>query len=176
MEALAQFFKSQEFINVQPPILTSSDCEGGGEAFQVLTSSPSKQDDHFFNRPVFTTVSSQLHLEFLASGMSRVYTIGPCFRAEPSNSTRHLAEFWMLEAEIAFITDLDHLVDFIEAQIKFVIKYLLDYHAEDLQFFNQFIEKGLVEKLTKMVDEPFARITYTDAIDALLKVKDKEWR
>ena len=164
------FMEESNFISVNPPILTSNDCEGGGEAFKV---SSLKRD--FFGKDVFLTVSSQLHLEFMASAMSRVYTIQNCFRAEPSDSTRHLAEFGMLEVEIAFV-NLDQLLDFCEAQIKFTIAYLLENCAEDIDFFEKYIHKGLKEELGRYSKEPFVRITYKDAVSLLLKQENVDWR
>jgi asparaginyl-tRNA synthetase len=161
------FFGERDFIHCHTPIFTSNDCEGGGEAFGIVAPDQSKKE--FFNRPVYTTVSSQLHLEFLASSMSQVYTVGPCFRAEPSDSTRHLAEFWMLEAEMAFLTELEPLLDFIEQQIKYCINRVLKTNAEDLAFFNQFIDKDLLDTLKVITSEPFGRITYTDAVEFLLQ-------
>jgi asparaginyl-tRNA synthetase len=158
------------FLNVNPPILTSNDCEGGGEAFKVSTP---KRD--FFGKDVFLTVSSQLHLEFMASAMSRVYTIQNCFRAEPSDSTRHLAEFGMLEVEMAFI-DFDILLDFCEAQVKFAIQYLLKNCREDLDFFEKYVQKGLIAELSGYVDEPFVRISYDEAVTILLQHEKDDWK
>ncbi|KAJ3336156.1 hypothetical protein HDU91_001871 [Kappamyces sp. JEL0680] len=178
-QGLHSFFGQHQFVHCHTPVLTSNDCEGGGEAFRVVA--PSDGDaaaapdaEKFFHRSVYTTVSSQLHLEFLACSLARVYTIGPCFRAEPSDSTRHLAEFWMLEAEMAFVGDLDVLLDFIEAQIQACIAHVLQHSRADLEFFEQHMEKGLVAKLEQIASEPFGRVTYSDAVALLLEL-DKPW-
>nr|KAJ3420484.1 hypothetical protein HK105_005616 [Polyrhizophydium stewartii] len=187
-------WRAHEFMLVSTPILTSHDCEGGGEAFRVLTDETLKshvdcavasamrdaapQDgdknamplavpQEFFGKPVYATVSGQLHAEFLASALSRVYTLGPTFRAEKSQSTRHLAEFWMLEAEACFLTDVSQLLDLAEAKIKHVVGHLLDAVPADLAFFDEFVERGLIAKLERVRDEPFARVTYTEAVSLL---------
>jgi asparaginyl-tRNA synthetase len=164
------FMEREGFTNVNPPILTSNDCEGGGEAFKVSTP---KRD--FFGRDVYLTVSSQLHLEFMASAMSRVYTIQNCFRAEPSDSTRHLAEFGMLEVEMAFV-DLNQLMDFCEAQIKFTIDYLLKNCRQEIEFFEKYVHSGLISELNGFITESFVRITYDEAVTLLLKQDKVEWK
>lgn len=161
--AVQSFFKDQSFLQVSTPVLTGNDCEGGGEAFRVTNG----KDDEFFGHPVYTAVSGQLHAEFLASAMSRVYTLGPTFRAERSDSTRHLAEFWMLEAEMAFFTDLDQLLDFVEALMVQVAKHILLNAREEIQFFDERFEKGLIDKLTACAEGGFTRITYTEAVKIL---------
>jgi asparaginyl-tRNA synthetase len=162
-EGLRDFFRDQEFILTNTPILTSHDCEGGGEVFSV---SPRE----FFKDPVYLTVSGQLHAEITASSMSRVYTFGPVFRAEESLTSRHLAEFWMLEAEMAFIDDLAPLLDVTEGSVQQTTRHVLDTCSEDLAFFNQWVDKSLMERLHKSIDQPFVRMTYTEAIEVLQKV------
>eukprot|EP00842_Homolaphlyctis_polyrhiza_P001675 jgi/Hompol1/2508/HPOL_000063-RA len=197
-QAIHDFFKTQEFIQVNTPILTSLDCEGGGEAFRVMTeASLASHLDHavatakqpnsashpiappveFFGKPVYATVSGQLHAEFLASALSRVYVLSPTFRAEKSMSTRHLAEFWMLEAEASFITTLAQLTGLIQGNIKHTISHLLVHCSDDLQLFDQHVEKGLLRKLEDVAspNKPFASITYTDAIKQLEAVKKQQW-
>jgi asparaginyl-tRNA synthetase len=168
IQGIHSFFQQHDFLLTNTPVFTSSDCEGGGEAFQVTTG----QEKPFFGRPVYTTVSSQLHLEVLAHAMSRVYTLGPAFRAEPSDSTRHLAEFWMLEAEMAYLDNLDQLLDFIEAQMKHSIHHLITHVPTDLDFCDQFIQKGQKEMLFKVIEEDFGRMTYSEAIRILSQKSD----
>ncbi|KAG2207644.1 hypothetical protein INT46_005055 [Mucor plumbeus] len=172
-EGLRDFFKEQEFILTNTPILTSHDCEGGGEVFKI---SPidSTNPVEFFKKPVYLTVSGQLHAEITASAMSRVYTFGPVFRAEESLTSRHLAEFWMLEAEMAFIDDLAPLLDVTEGSVQQTTRHVLNTCSDDIEFFNQWVDKSLLERLHKSVDKPFVRMTYTEAIDVLQKVQDKE--
>ncbi|CAO3694878.1 unnamed protein product [Rhizopus microsporus] len=166
-EGLHRFFRDQEFILTNTPILTAHDCEGAGEVFKVHGS------EKFFKRPVYLTVSGQLQAETTASAMSRVYTFGPTFRAEESMTSRHLAEFWMLEAEMAFIDQLDTLLDVAEASIQESTRYVLENCSEDIAFFNQWIDKSLLERLQKSIDKPFVRMTYTEAIEVLQKHQDK---
>ncbi|OAJ44176.1 asparagine-tRNA ligase [Batrachochytrium dendrobatidis JEL423] len=182
--------QAQEFTQVNMPILTTHDCEGGGEAFRVLTDDTLKSyqnyavnysqttqhqalplPDEFFGKPVYTTVSAQLHLEFMASALSRVYVLGPAFRAEKSQSTRHLAEFWMLEAEACFIPTISALTDLIEGNIKHVIQHVLNTCQEDLALFDQFSERDLVQKLDNVSNKLFERMTYTDAVQVLLNAE-----
>ncbi|KAI9028092.1 asparaginyl-tRNA synthetase [Phycomyces nitens] len=176
-EGLHQFFASQEFILTNTPILTSGDCEGGGEVFKVTpgSSTPATRDD-FFKKPVYLTVSGQLHAEIMASAFSRVYTFGPVFRAEESVTSRHLAEFWMLEAEMSFIDQIDQLLDVTEASIQHTTRHVLDTCAEDLSFFNQWTDKTLLDRLHKSIEKPFVRMTYSEAIDILQRVQDKDKR
>ena len=157
------------------PILTSHDCEGGGEVFKVApASTPSdKSSQDFFNKPVFLTVSGQLHAEMLASALSRVYTFGPVFRAEESVTSRHLAEFWMLEAEMTFIDKLDQLLDVTEGSVQYATRHVMDHCSEDIAFFNKFVDSTLTERLAKSIDQPFARMTYTEAIQVLQKANKK---
>lgn len=146
------------------PLLTSSDCEGGGEVFNVAPSD-------FFKKPVYLTVSGQLHAEIMATSMGRVYTFGPVFRAEESMTSRHLAEFWMAEAEMAFIDELDQLLDVTEASIQQTTLHVLDKCLDDLTFFNQWVDKRLLDRLRTSVDKPFVRMTYTEAIETLQRSK-----
>ncbi len=171
-----QFFQKQHFIYTQTPIITAADCEGAGEMFQVTTLPLSKlpkteegQIDFskdFFGKPSYLTVSGQLNGEAYACALSKIYTFGPTFRAENSNTSRHLAEFWMIEPEMAFATlsDIMHLA---EDYIKYVLHYVLEHCAEDMAFFNEFIEPGLLERLNNVLHSPFAKVTYTEAIDIL---------
>ncbi|KAG0046859.1 hypothetical protein BGZ83_007988 [Gryganskiella cystojenkinii] len=185
-----KFFESQEFVQVHTPLLTTHDCEGGGEVFKIAprisaraqeqskspfpsTTKAAPAPSEFFGSPVYLTVSGQLHLEIVASALSRVFTMGPVFRAEPSMTTRHLSEFWMLEAEIAFLDKLDHLLDFSEACLKETTRYLLENCAEDIEFLNTWIDKSLKSRLTQLVEEPFKRMTYTEAIEILKKSGEK---
>ncbi|SAM00158.1 hypothetical protein [Absidia glauca] len=163
-EGLQKFYSDQEFIQVNTPLLTSSDCEGGGEVFNVAPSD-------FFKKPVYLTVSGQLHAEIMATSMGRVYTFGPVFRAEESMTSRHLAEFWMAEAEMAFIDELDQLLDVTEASIQQTTLHVMDKCLDDLTFFNQWVDKRLLDRLRTSVDKPFVRMTYTEAIDTLQRSK-----
>ena len=171
-EGIRNFFRDQEFILTNTPILTSHDCEGGGEVFKI-TPVDSKDATEFFKKPVYLTVSGQLHAEIMASAMSRVYTFGPTFRAEESLTSRHLAEFWMLEAEMAFIDELSPLLDVTEGNIQETTRHVLNTCADDVAFFNQWVDKGLLQRLQKSVDQPFVRMTYTEAIAILQKVQDE---
>src|SRR3990167_8454160 len=170
------FFQQQGFLYVHTPILTASDCEGAGEQFLVTTLDMNKLpklpdqsvdfSKDFFQKPAYLTVSGQLNAEILALALSDVYTFGPTFRAENSNTSRHLAEFWMIEPEMAF-ADLADDMDCAESFLKFVVQYVLTHCQEDLAFFDAFVEKGLIQRLELVVKEPFARMTYTDAITVL---------
>lgn len=172
------FFQKHGFLYVQTPIVTASDCEGGGAQFLCTTLDLKKVplthqgevdfSKDFFGKPAYLTVSGQLNGEALACAMSDIYTFGPTFRAENSHTTRHLAEFWMIEPEMAF-ADLQDDMDCAESYLRFVIRYLLDHCQEDLAFFDQFIEKGLLERLRHVAETDFARLTYTEAIDILEK-------
>jgi len=180
--AIHHFFQEQGFDWIHTPIITASDAEGAGEMFQVTTlnleaiakSDPAKFQDgidysrDFFGRKAHLTVSGQLEGEILATALGRVYTFGPTFRAENSNTTRHLAEFWMVEPEVAF-ADIHDNMDLAEAFLKYVLGNVLTQSAEDLAFFDQRIQPGLIASLQTVVDRPFARITYTEAVEALLK-------
>jgi asparaginyl-tRNA synthetase len=168
--AVHRFFQEKKFMYVNTPIITSSDCEGAGEMFQVTTLSLGKKDysQDFFQKPAYLTVSGQLELESYACSMGRVYTFGPTFRAENSHTSRHLSEFWMVEPEVAF-ADLDANMDLAEEFLKFCLQDILKYCEDDMAFFDQRIEKGLLQKLRAVVETPFVRITYTEAIKILEK-------
>lgn len=175
--ALHKFFQEKGFVYVQTPILTGTDAEGAGEMFQVTTldmNSDKKNDfkDDFFGKPAYLTVTGQLHVEAFNSAFRNTYTFGPTFRAEQSNTTKHAAEFWMLEPEIAF-ADLNVNMDIIEEMIKYIIRYVMDNAPDEMEFFNSFIEKGLFDKLNNILDNGFARVTYTEAIELLKKVNNK---
>lgn len=172
-----QFFQEQGFVFLQSPIITGSDCEGAGEMLRVTQLDPAKKEsqqpeDDFFKKPTFLTVSGQLNAEAYAQAFSSTYTFGPTFRAENSHTARHLAEFWMIEPEIAF-SDLEMVYNLAEKFIKYQIKHVLETQAEDMEFFNNFIEKGLIERLQKVLSQDFKILSYTDAIDILLKADKK---
>ena len=170
------FFQEKDFLYVQTPIITASDCEGGGEQFLVTSLDLNKLPRHidgsvdfahdFFSKPAYLTVSGQLNAETLALAFADVYTFGPTFRAENSNTTRHLAEFWMIEPEMAF-ADLQDDMDCAESYLKFVVRHILEKCPEDLAFFEAFIEKGLILRLKNVADAPFVRMTYSEAITIL---------
>ena len=176
--ATHRFFQERGYVYLQSPIITGSDCEGAGEMFQVTTlnlDNPPKNEEgrvdftkDFFGQKAFLTVSGQLNGEAYASALSDIYTFGPTFRAENSHTSRHLAEFWMIEPELAF-ADLPIIATLAEEYLKALIADVLENCEEDLQFFNQFIEKGLIDRLTQVRDTPFLRITYTEAINILEK-------
>jgi len=180
--ACHKFFQEREFFYLQTPIITAADCEGAGELFQVTTlpldkmpKTPTSGIDFsqdFFGKPTFLTVSGQLNAETYACALSKVYTFGPTFRAENSNTSRHLAEFWMIEPEIAFAS-LKEIMDLAEEFIKYTLSDVLKRCPEDIAFFDAFIEKGLLERLQNVLDSPFARITYTEAVEILLKSSKK---
>jgi len=172
------FFQEKGFLYLQSPIITASDCEGAGEMFQVTTHNlenvPKTEDgsvnfkEDFFGKPSFLTVSGQLNAEAYALAFSDVYTFGPTFRAENSHTSRHLAEFWMIEPEMAF-ADLNDDMDCAEAYLKYLLGQVLEHCEEDLMFFNSFVEKGLLDRLQHVYSSPFERLTYTDAISILEK-------
>ncbi|TPX72844.1 asparagine---tRNA ligase [Spizellomyces sp. 'palustris'] len=193
---LQQFFQSHRFVQAHTPVLTSNDCEGAGEVFRVMSNEslkayikerraydsspfdkslplPTREQvapgpSEFFNHAVYLTVSGQLHAEMLASAMSRVYTLGPTFRAEPSLSSRHLAEFWMLEAEMAYITQIGELLDFIEACIRETTAFVLERSEEDIAFCTKWLDKDLPSRLAGLTSgQPFARVTYGEAVEIL---------
>ncbi|MDN3508326.1 MAG: asparagine--tRNA ligase [Simkaniaceae bacterium] len=176
------FFQNQDFLFLQSPIITTADCEGAGELFQITTlplkNVPKDEEGQidfkkdFFGKPTYLTVSGQLNAEAYACGLSKVYTFGPPFRAENSHTSRHIAEFWMVEPEMAFAT-LDDDIDLAENYLKHLAQEALTHCRDDLAFFDQFIEKGLIEKLENVIKEPFARITYTEAIELLEKSGEK---
>ena len=177
-----KFFQENGFLYVHTPIITSSDAEGAGETFQVTTldldNMPMTDDgavdykQDFFEKKVSLSVSGQLEAEIMAMAFSKVYTFGPTFRAEHSNTPRHAAEFWMIEPEFAF-ADLNDDMDVIEACVKYVIKYVLETCPQDMEFCNTFVDKGLIERLEHVVNSDFVRVSYTDAIAILEKNNDK---
>jgi asparaginyl-tRNA synthetase len=176
--ATHQFFQKEGFLYVQTPIITASDCEGGGQQFNVtslpLSNLPKLKDggvdygQDFFHKPTYLTVSGQLEGEALACALSNIYTFGPTFRAENSNTSRHLAEFWMIEPEMAF-ADLKDNMDLAERYLKFIIQAALDQCFADLEFFDEFYEKGLIHRLQHMLSSEFAHLTYTEAVQILEK-------
>lgn len=180
--AIHKFFQENSFVYVHTPIITGSDCEGAGEMFRVTTldlKDVPKNDDgsidttqDFFGKETNLTVSGQLNVETYCSAFRNVYTFGPTFRAELSNTSRHAAEFWMIEPEIAF-GDLEANMELAEDMIKFIIKYVMENCPEEMEFFNQFIEKGLYDKLNNVLENGFAKVTYTEAIDILLNSEKK---
>lgn len=172
--ATHQFFQEKGFMYVHTPIITASDCEGAGEMFRVTTLDPSCKpgDEDFFSKPAYLTVSGQLNGEIYATALSDIYTFGPTFRAEDSNTSRHLAEFWMIEPEMAF-ADLKDDMDCAEEYIKYLTVYILKHCREDLELFNKFIEKGLIERLEQVVNTPFIRVSYTEVIEILENAKKK---
>ena len=180
--AIHTFFQERGFVYVHTPIITSSDCEGAGEMFQVTTLDPEnlpKKEDgsvdysqDFFGKQTSLTVSGQLNVETYAFAFKNVYTFGPTFRAENSNTTRHAAEFWMIEPEIAF-ADLTDDMMLAEAMLKHVIRYVLENAPEEMNFFNQFVDKGLIERLQHVLNSDFGHVTYTEAIDILEKHNDE---
>ncbi len=180
--AIHQFFQEKGFIYLHSPIITANDAEGAGELFRVTTLDPLKTpvagdgkvdySGDFFGKKTNLTVSGQLEAESFALAFKDVYTFGPTFRAENSNTPRHAAEFWMIEPEIAF-ADLNDNMNLAEEMIKCLIKYLLENAETEMAFFNQFVDKGLRQKLQDIMSAEFARITYTQAIETLQKSKDK---
>ena len=180
--AIHKFFQERDFVYVHTPILTSSDAEGAGEMFQVTTMDlnnlPKTEEGEidftqdFFGKSVNMTVSGQLQGETFAQAFRNIYTFGPTFRAENSNTTRHAAEFWMIEPEISFADLKDDMI-LAEAMLKYVINYVLEHAPEEMAFFNKFIDKGLLERLQHVVNSDFGRITYTDAITELEKHNDE---
>ncbi len=180
--AIHKYFQERDFVYVHTPLITGSDCEGAGEMFQVTTLNLSdipKTDDggidfsqDFFGKPTNLTVSGQLNGETYAQAFRNIYTFGPTFRAENSNTTRHAAEFWMIEPEIAF-ADLEDDMMLAEGMLKYVIRYVLENAPEEMNFFNQFVDKGLIERLNHVADSEFGHVTYTEAIELLEKNNDK---
>lgn len=168
--AVHTFFQERGFHYVHTPIITASDCEGAGEMFRVTTLPPgsaAKPEEDFFGKPSFLTVSGQLEAETLACALGNVYTFGPTFRAENSNTSRHAAEFWMIEPEMAFC-DLQGDMDMAEAQMRYLVGVMLDKCAEDLAFFTKMVDKGLTERLQSVASQPFQRLRYSEAVDILL--------
>ena len=180
--AIHKFFQEQGFVYVHTPLITGSDCEGAGEMFKVTTmdldnipkNEQGKVDytQDFFGKSVNLTVSGQLNGEMFATAFGNIYTFGPTFRAENSNTPRHAAEFWMIEPEMAF-ADLSDNMDVAEAMVKYIIKYVMENAPEEMEFFNKFIEPGLIDRLENVVNNEFERITYTKAIELLTPYKDQ---
>lgn len=180
--AIHKFFQERDFVYVHTPLITGSDCEGAGEMFQVSTldfnNVPKTADGavdyskDFFGKPTNLTVSGQLNGETYAMAFKNIYTFGPTFRAENSNTTRHAAEFWMIEPEIAF-ADLEDDMILAESMLKYIIRYVMENAPEEMQFFNSFVDKGLLERLNNVVNNDFARVTYTEAVELLEKHNDK---
>lgn len=180
--AIHKFFNEQDFVYVHTPILTASDAEGAGEMFQVTTldiDNPPRTEDgavdysqDFFDKPTHLTVSGQLEGETFAMAFSKIYTFGPTFRAENSNTTRHAAEFWMIEPEMAFM-DNNQNMDVAEAMLKYVINYVMENAKEEIDFCNQFVDKGLIDRLNHVRNSDFERVTYTRAIEILKEHEEK---
>ena len=179
--AIHKYFQERDFVYVHTPLITGSDCEGAGEMFQVTTLDLKNlpmvdgQVDFskdFFNKPTNLTVSGQLNGETYAMAFKNIYTFGPTFRAENSNTTRHAAEFWMIEPEIAF-ADLKDDMMLAEGMLKYIIHYVLENAPEEMAFFNQFVDKGLIDRLQHVANSEFGHITYTDAITELEKHNDE---
>jgi len=180
--AIHKFFNEQGFVYVHTPIITGSDCEGAGEMFQVTTLDMAKPKldkdgkidykEDFFGVKASLTVSGQLNAETYALSFGNVYTFGPTFRAEKSNTARHAAEFWMIEPEMAF-ADLNDDMDMAEKMVKYIINYVMNSCPEELEFLNKFVDNGLLDRLNNVVNNEFVRLTYTEAISILEKHKDK---
>ena len=180
--AIHSFFQERNFVYVHTPIITGSDCEGAGEMFRVTTLAPKNPplDENgeldyskdFFGKETNLTVSGQLYGETYAQAFRDIYTFGPTFRAENSNTTRHAAEFWMIEPEMAYC-DLEGDMDVAEDMLKYIIKYVLDNAPDEMNFFNQFVDKGLLEKLEHVMNSEFGRVSYTEAVEILEKNNDK---
>ena len=180
--AIHKFFQENDFVYAHPPIITTSDAEGAGEMFQVTTldlddvpMEDGKVDykEDFFGKKASLTVSGQLEAEIFALAFRNTYTFGPTFRAENSNTARHASEFWMIEPEFAFC-DLEGNMDWGEKMIKYIINYVLENAPEEMEFFNKFVDKGLLDRLHNVVDNDFERITYTEAVE-ILKKADREF-
>ena len=175
-QSIHRFFADQDFVYVHTPLITASDCEGAGEMFRVTTldidNPPRDEQGHvkvsedFFGKPANLTVSGQLNAEAFCMAFRNVYTFGPTFRAEKSNTPRHAAEFWMIEPEIAF-ADLNDDMALAEAMVRYVIADVMERCPEELDFLNSFVDKGLIDRLTHVRDSDFARVSYTDAIEIL---------
>jgi asparaginyl-tRNA synthetase len=187
--ATHEFFRSKGFQYVHTPLITAADCEGAGEMFQVtsliqdaeknktntLPVGKDKKIDYksdFFGKPAFLTVSGQLSVEPYCCALSNVYTFGPTFRAENSHTSRHLAEFWMIEPELAF-ADINDDMNCAEDYLKYCVRYAMEHHREDLEFFEEHCEKGLIKRLENLLAEPFARVSYTEAVEILIKESPK---
>ena len=170
--AIHEFFQNQGFVYVHTPVITGNDAEGAGETFTVTTREDQKYEEDFFGKHASLTVSGQLHVESFAMAFRDVYTFGPTFRAENSNTTRHASEFWMIEPEIAF-ADLEDDMDHIEDMVKYCIDYVLENAPEEMKFFNSMIDKECIERITKVRNSEFKRMTYTEAIELLKKADVK---
>ena len=180
--AIHEFFQSRGFVYINTPLITGSDCEGAGEMFQVTTldlENPPRTEDgkidyskDFFGKKTSLTVSGQLNAENFAMAFGDVYTFGPTFRAENSNTARHAAEFWMVEPEMAF-ADLNDYMDTAEAMIKYIIRYVMERCPDEMNFFNSFVDKGLKERLEHVASSDFGRVSYTEAVEILKKVNDQ---
>ncbi|MBO5927527.1 MAG: asparagine--tRNA ligase, partial [Clostridia bacterium] len=179
--AIHKFFNERGFVYVHTPIITGSDCEGAGAMFQVTTldldnvpiiDGKTDYTQDFFSKKASLTVSGQLDVENYAMAFANVYTFGPTFRAEHSNTVRHAAEFWMIEPEMAF-ADLSDDMDCAEDMVKFIISYVKETCAEELEFLNKFVDTGLIDRLNNVLNSQFVRLTYTEAIEILEKVKDR---
>ena len=180
--AIHEFFQDRGFVYVHTPIITASDCEGAGEMFRVTTLDPQNPpltedgqvdfSQDFFGKPASLTVSGQLNAENFAMAFGNVYTFGPTFRAENSNTQRHAAEFWMIEPEMAFC-DLDGDLEVMEAMVKYVIRKVMERCPDDLAFFNSFVDKGLLERLEHVASSDFGRVSYTEAVELLQKSGQK---
>ncbi len=180
--AIHKFFQERGFVYVHTPLITGSDCEGAGEMFQVTTLDPENlpmteegkvdYSQDFFGKETNLTVSGQLNGETFAQAFRNIYTFGPTFRAENSNTTRHAAEFWMIEPECAF-ADLQDDMELAEAMLKYVIRYVLENAPEEMNFFNSFVDKGLLDRLNHVLNSEFAHVTYTEAVELLEKNNDK---
>ena len=180
--AIHKFFQERDFVYVHTPLITGSDCEGAGEMFRVTTldmnNVPKNEDgtvnykEDFFGKETNLTVSGQLNGETYAMAFRNIYTFGPTFRAENSNTTRHAAEFWMIEPEIAF-ADLQDNMDLAESMMKYIINYVMENAPEEMKFFNQFVDKGLIERLKHVAESDFGHVTYIEAIEILKKNNDK---
>lgn len=173
--AIHNFFQERDFVYVHTPIITASDCEGAGELFRVSTldlknipwvEGEVDYSKDFFERPTYLTVSGQLEGEVFATALSNIYTFGPTFRAENSNTSRHASEFWMIEPEVAFC-DLEGDMDLAEEFVTYLVKDALEHCPEELDFFNRFVDKGLIERLNFIAERPFVRVSYTDAVKLL---------
>jgi len=184
--ATHEFFRSRDFVYVHTPLITAADCEGAGEMFQVTTLLAEAEEKglprgegnkidyskDFFGKPSFLTVSGQLSVENYCCALSNVYTFGPTFRAENSHTSRHLAEFWMIEPELAF-ADIKDDMDCAEEYLKYCVRYAMEHNRADLEFFERQVEKGLIARLENLLESPFARLTYTEAIEILIKESKK---
>ena len=170
--AIHEFFQNQGFVYVHTPIITSNDGEGAGEMFRATTIDNTEFDKDFFGKEAYLTVTGQLHVEAFALTYRDVYTFGPAFRAENSNTSRHASEFWMIEPEIAF-ADLEDDMDLIEDMVKYCIDYVLDNAPEEMKFFESMIDKECIKRIKAVRDSDFKRMTYTEAIDYLLKADVK---